>query len=62
MKLCEPMMDMDMPDYTETLDSSYSMLELDNLRVLPPNNGEFYWVSEYSGDDLKLDFKEIANV
>uniref|UniRef100_UPI00398EFAE7 hepatocyte nuclear factor 4-beta-like n=1 Tax=Pristiophorus japonicus TaxID=55135 RepID=UPI00398EFAE7 len=38
MKLCEPMMDMDMPDYTETLDSSYTMLEFDSLRVLPPNN------------------------
>ncbi|XP_041047636.1 hepatocyte nuclear factor 4-beta-like [Carcharodon carcharias] len=38
MKLCEPMMDMNMPDYTETLDSSYTMLEFDSLRVLPPNN------------------------
>ncbi|XP_062923239.1 hepatocyte nuclear factor 4-beta-like isoform X1 [Mobula hypostoma] len=38
MKLCEPIMDMDMPDYTETLDSSYSMLEFDSLRVLPSNN------------------------
>ncbi|XP_063293385.1 hepatocyte nuclear factor 4-beta-like [Pelobates fuscus] len=35
MKLCEAMMDMEMPDYTETLDSSYTMLEFDNIRVLP---------------------------
>ncbi|XP_072452029.1 hepatocyte nuclear factor 4-beta-like isoform X1 [Chiloscyllium punctatum] len=38
MKLCEPMMDMSRPDYTETLDSSYTMLEFDSLKVLPPNN------------------------
>uniref|UniRef100_H2ZRX7 Hepatocyte nuclear factor 4 beta n=1 Tax=Latimeria chalumnae TaxID=7897 RepID=H2ZRX7_LATCH len=37
MKLCEPIMDMDMPDYTETLDSSYTMLEFDSLKVLPPS-------------------------
>ncbi|KAM4721340.1 hepatocyte nuclear factor 4-beta [Rhinophrynus dorsalis] len=37
MKLCEAMMDMDMPDYTETLDSSYTMLEFDSIRVLPSN-------------------------
>lgn len=33
-------MDMDMPDYVESLDSSYTMLEFDNLRVLPNNTGE----------------------
>ncbi|XP_053305514.1 hepatocyte nuclear factor 4-beta isoform X2 [Spea bombifrons] len=38
MKLCEAMMDMEMPDYTETLDSSYTMLEFDSIRVLPSNN------------------------
>ncbi|XP_069489674.1 hepatocyte nuclear factor 4-beta-like [Ambystoma mexicanum] len=37
MKLCDAMMDMGMPDYTETLDSSYTMLEFDALRVLPSN-------------------------
>uniref|UniRef100_A0A8C5QBY2 Hepatocyte nuclear factor 4-beta-like n=1 Tax=Leptobrachium leishanense TaxID=445787 RepID=A0A8C5QBY2_9ANUR len=37
MKLCEAMMDMEMPDYTETLDSSYTMLEFDSIRVLPSN-------------------------
>ncbi|KAG8437535.1 hypothetical protein GDO86_008300 [Hymenochirus boettgeri] len=31
------MMDMDMPDYTETLESSYAMLEFDSIRVLPSN-------------------------
>lgn len=33
-------MDMDMPDYVDSLDSSYTMLEFDNLRVLPNNTGE----------------------
>uniref|UniRef100_K7GHX5 Nuclear receptor domain-containing protein n=1 Tax=Pelodiscus sinensis TaxID=13735 RepID=K7GHX5_PELSI len=37
MKLCQAIMDMDMPDYVESLDSSYTMLEFENLRVLPPN-------------------------
>ncbi|KAJ1084150.1 hypothetical protein NDU88_004303 [Pleurodeles waltl] len=37
MKLCDAMMDMGMPDYSETLDSSYTMLEFDTLRVLPTN-------------------------
>uniref|UniRef100_A0A7M4EGD7 Hepatocyte nuclear factor 4-beta-like n=1 Tax=Crocodylus porosus TaxID=8502 RepID=A0A7M4EGD7_CROPO len=31
---------MDMPDYVESLDSSYTMLEFENLRVLPNNTGE----------------------
>uniref|UniRef100_A0A674JJH3 NR LBD domain-containing protein n=1 Tax=Terrapene triunguis TaxID=2587831 RepID=A0A674JJH3_9SAUR len=31
---------MDMPDYVESLDSSYTMLEFENLRVLPTNTGE----------------------
>ncbi|XP_065497334.1 hepatocyte nuclear factor 4-beta-like isoform X2 [Caloenas nicobarica] len=39
MKLCQSIMDMDMPDYVDSLDSSYTMLEFDNLRVLP-NNAE----------------------
>lgn len=33
-------MDMDMPDYVDSLDSSYTMLEFENLRVLPNNNEE----------------------
>ncbi|XP_029463944.1 hepatocyte nuclear factor 4-beta-like isoform X1 [Rhinatrema bivittatum] len=37
MKLCEALMDMDMPDYTESLDSSYTMLEFDSLRMLTSN-------------------------
>ncbi|XP_065272606.1 hepatocyte nuclear factor 4-beta-like [Emys orbicularis] len=37
MKLCQAIMDMDMPDYVESLDSSYTMLEFENLRVLPTN-------------------------
>ncbi|NXS11100.1 HNF4B factor, partial [Neodrepanis coruscans] len=40
MKLCQSIMDMDMPDYVDSLDSSYTMLEFDNLRVLPNNAGE----------------------
>lgn len=35
-------MDMDMPDYVDSLDSSYTMLEFDNLRVLPNNTGEIF--------------------
>ncbi|KAM8947155.1 hepatocyte nuclear factor 4-beta isoform 2-T2 [Pelodytes ibericus] len=38
MKLCEAMMEMELPDYTETLDSSYTMLEFDSIRVLPTTN------------------------
>ncbi|XP_068117191.1 hepatocyte nuclear factor 4-beta-like isoform X2 [Hyperolius riggenbachi] len=37
MKLCEAIMDMELPDYTETLDASYTMLEFDSIRVLPSN-------------------------
>lgn len=40
MKLCQSIMDMDMPDYVDSLDSSYTMLEFDNLRVLPNTTGE----------------------
>lgn len=42
MKLCQSIMDMDMPDYVDSLDSSYTMLEFDNLRVLPSNTGEIF--------------------
>lgn len=42
MKLCQSIMDMDMPDYVDSLDSSYTMLEFDNLRVLPNNTGEIF--------------------
>ncbi|XP_069822428.1 hepatocyte nuclear factor 4-beta-like [Dendropsophus ebraccatus] len=37
MKLCEGIMDMELPDYSETLDSTYTMLEFDSIRVLPTN-------------------------
>lgn len=37
MKFSDTLMDMDMPDYCESLDSSYTMLEFDSLRVLPSN-------------------------
>ncbi|XP_075045461.1 hepatocyte nuclear factor 4-beta-like isoform X2 [Mixophyes fleayi] len=37
MKYCEAMMDMELPDYSETLDSTYTMLEFDSIRVLPTN-------------------------
>lgn len=30
-------MEMELPDYTETLDTSYTMLEFDSIRVLPSN-------------------------
>ncbi|OXB80004.1 UNVERIFIED_CONTAM: hypothetical protein H355_014048 [Colinus virginianus] len=40
MKLCQSIMDMDMPDYVDSLDSSYTMLEFENLRVLPNNTEE----------------------
>ncbi|XP_044515337.1 hepatocyte nuclear factor 4-beta-like [Gracilinanus agilis] len=39
MKLHETIMDMDMADYSVSLDSSYTMLEFENLRVLPTNSG-----------------------
>nr|DBA16763.1 TPA: hypothetical protein GDO54_002303 [Pyxicephalus adspersus] len=37
MKYCEAMMEMELPDYTETLDATYTMLEFDSIRVLPSN-------------------------
>ncbi|KAM4018290.1 hepatocyte nuclear factor 4-beta-like isoform 2-T2 [Anomaloglossus baeobatrachus] len=37
MRLCEGIMDMELPDYSGTLDSAYTMLEFDSLRVLPTN-------------------------
>lgn len=40
MKLCQPIMDMDMPDYVDSLDSSYTMLEFDSLRMLPNSTGK----------------------
>ncbi|XP_056666353.1 hepatocyte nuclear factor 4-beta-like isoform X2 [Monodelphis domestica] len=39
MKLHETIMDMDMADYSVPLDSSYTMLEFENLRVLPTSSG-----------------------
>uniref|UniRef100_G3W6S2 Hepatocyte nuclear factor 4 beta n=1 Tax=Sarcophilus harrisii TaxID=9305 RepID=G3W6S2_SARHA len=39
MTLHETIMDMDMPDYSVPLDSSYTMLEFENLRGLPTNSG-----------------------
>ncbi|XP_071973143.1 hepatocyte nuclear factor 4-beta-like isoform X1 [Engystomops pustulosus] len=38
MKLCEGIMDMELPDYSEPLDSTYTMLEFDTIRVLPTNS------------------------
>ncbi|KAJ7311879.1 hypothetical protein JRQ81_006194 [Phrynocephalus forsythii] len=40
MRLSQSLMDMEMPDYAEALDSSYTMLEFDSLRVLPTNSSE----------------------
>ncbi|XP_061450684.1 hepatocyte nuclear factor 4-beta-like isoform X3 [Rhineura floridana] len=40
MRICQSLMDMEMPDYTESLDSSYTMLEFENLRVLPTNSSD----------------------
>lgn len=40
MKYCEAMMEMELPDYSETLDATYTMLEFDNIRVLPSNAGK----------------------
>ncbi|XP_018425857.1 PREDICTED: hepatocyte nuclear factor 4-beta-like [Nanorana parkeri] len=37
MKDLEAMLEMELPDYTETLDASYTMLEFDSIRVLPSN-------------------------
>ncbi|XP_044126203.1 hepatocyte nuclear factor 4-beta-like isoform X1 [Bufo gargarizans] len=37
MKLCEGILDMELADYSEPLDSTYTMLEFDSIRVLPPN-------------------------
>ncbi|KAL7978960.1 hypothetical protein Chor_001263 [Crotalus horridus] len=44
-------MDMEMPDYAESLDSSYTMLEFENLRVLPTNSAEAL-VSETGNNGL----------
>ncbi|XP_044283946.1 hepatocyte nuclear factor 4-beta-like isoform X1 [Varanus komodoensis] len=40
MRICQTLMDMEMPDYAESLDSSYTMLEFENLRVLPTNSSD----------------------
>uniref|UniRef100_A0A6J0UEI9 Hepatocyte nuclear factor 4-beta-like n=1 Tax=Pogona vitticeps TaxID=103695 RepID=A0A6J0UEI9_9SAUR len=40
MRLSQSLMDMEMPDYSESLDSSYTMLEFDSLRVLPTNSSD----------------------
>ncbi|XP_066440255.1 hepatocyte nuclear factor 4-beta-like [Eleutherodactylus coqui] len=37
MKLCEGIMDMELADYSAPLDSTYTMLEFDSIRVLPTN-------------------------
>uniref|UniRef100_A0A8C6YER6 Hepatocyte nuclear factor 4-beta-like n=1 Tax=Naja naja TaxID=35670 RepID=A0A8C6YER6_NAJNA len=51
MRICQSLMDMEMPDYAESLDSSYTMLEFENLRVLPTNSSEAL-VSETSNNGL----------
>ncbi|XP_062996998.1 hepatocyte nuclear factor 4-beta-like isoform X3 [Elgaria multicarinata webbii] len=40
MRICQSLADMEMPDYAESLDSSYTMLEFENLRVLPTNSSD----------------------
>ncbi|XP_042294078.1 hepatocyte nuclear factor 4-beta-like [Sceloporus undulatus] len=40
MRICQSLMDMEMPDYAESLDASYTMLEFENLRVLPTNSSD----------------------
>ncbi|XP_007432171.1 hepatocyte nuclear factor 4-beta-like [Python bivittatus] len=51
MRICQSLMDMEMPDYAESLDSSYTMLEFENLRVLPTNSSDAL-VSETSNNSL----------
>ncbi|ETE66073.1 Hepatocyte nuclear factor 4-beta, partial [Ophiophagus hannah] len=51
MRICQSLMDMEMPDYAESLDSSYTMLEFENLRVLPTNSSEAL-ISETSNNGL----------
>lgn len=44
---------MEMPDYAESLDSSYTMLEFENLRVLPTNS---------AGEEILLSSLQPASV
>ncbi|XP_073461856.1 hepatocyte nuclear factor 4-beta-like isoform X1 [Aquarana catesbeiana] len=59
MKYCEAMMEMELPDYTETLDASYTMLEFDSIRVLPSNTGRI--PSSYvTQTQQKMDFSHVS--
>lgn len=41
MRVSEPMLDMDMGNYSEVLDPTYTTLEFDTMQILYNSNGEF---------------------
>jgi nuclear factor 4-gamma len=41
MRVSEPILDMDMGNYSEVLDPTYSTLEFDTMQILYNPNGEF---------------------
>lgn len=43
MRVSEPMLDMDMGNYSEVLDPTYTTLEFDTMQILYNSNGEFMY-------------------
>lgn len=41
MRVSEPILDMDMGNYSEVLDPTYTTLEFDTMQILYNSNGEF---------------------
>lgn len=55
MRVSEPILDMDMANYSEVLDPTYTTLEFETMQILYNSNGEFLsaykyiFLSKYSG-------------
>lgn len=46
MRLLEPVLDMEMANYSEVLDPTYTALEFETMQILYNGNGEFCFVMQ----------------
>lgn len=61
MRVSEPMLDMDMANYSEVLDPTYTTLEFDTMQILYNSNGELSFISKWKEKlsvmgDVKLSY------
>lgn len=48
MRVSEPVLDMDMANYSEVLDPTYTTLEFETMQILYNSNGEFSSACKYN--------------